>query len=195
MGKNLPAKLARDRGVPFPVREIFSTVFPFAQYATHKGLILNNTPKEKRNKIMQMKMMQTQKNWMITFCAALTFFALGGLTRASDVRLTADASVPAAAGKAHLSKDKNGNLKLKVEVFHLAKPGALSPGKQTYVVWTQARDKAPENRGELMVNDKLQGHFEETVRNEDFEVFVTAEDNPKVDIPSEPKLMKGNLQP
>ena len=45
------------------------------------------------------------------------------------------------------------------------------------------------------MDSKLQGHFEETVPNEDFEVFVTAEDNPKVDTPSEPKLLKGNLQP
>ncbi len=145
---------------------------------------------------MQMKMMQLKKmNWMTALCACLTLFALGGLAHASDVRLTADASIPAAAGKAHLSKDKNGNLKLKIEVFHLAKPGALTPARQTYVVWTQARDKAPENRGQLRVDSKLQGHFEETVPNEDFEVFVTAEDNPKVDTPSEPKLLKGNLQP
>jgi len=137
----------------------------------------------------------TKINRIVAICACLAFFGLGDLARASDVRLTADASIPAAAGKAHLSRDKNGNLKLKIEVFHLAKPGALTPSRQSYVVWTQAREKQPENRGQLRVNDKLQGHFEETVPNEDFEIFITAEDNARADIPSEPRLMKGSMQP
>jgi hypothetical protein len=112
-----------------------------------------------------------------------------------EVRLTADPSVPAAAGKARLSKEKNGNLKLKVEVFHFAKPGALTPAKQAYVVWTQARGKDPQNRGVLEVNDKLEGNFEDTVSNQDFDIFITGEDNSKAEFPSEPKLLKGTMQP
>jgi hypothetical protein len=127
--------------------------------------------------------------------AGLLFFGLSCLARASDVRLTSDQSVPAATGKAHVSKEKNGNLKLKVEVHHLAKPGALTPSRQNYVVWTEARGKEPENRGLLRVNDKLEGNFEDTVSNEDFEIFITAEDNAKTDIPSEPRLLKGTMQP
>jgi hypothetical protein len=134
-------------------------------------------------------------NRMIAVYACLVFFGLGVLAKASDVRLTADPSTPAAVGKAHLSKDKNGNLKLKVEVFHLAKPGALTPARQTYVVWIQARGKNPENRGVLQVNHKLEGKFEDTVSNEDFDVFITAEDNSKAEVPSEPKLLKGIMQP
>jgi hypothetical protein len=114
---------------------------------------------------------------------------------ASEVRLLADPSVPAAAGKAHLNKEKNGNLKLKVEVYHLARPSALTPARQTYVVWTQARGKDPQNQGVLKVNDKLEGTFEDTVSNQDFDVFITAEDNPKAEFPSEPKLLKGTMQP
>jgi hypothetical protein len=94
-----------------------------------------------------------------------------------------------------LNKEKNGNLKLKVEVYHLAKPSALSPARQTYVVWTQARGKDPKNHGVLKVNDKLEGNFEDTVSNQDFDVFITAEDNPSIEAPSEPTLLKGTMQP
>jgi hypothetical protein len=45
------------------------------------------------------------------------------------------------------------------------------------------------------VNNKLEGSFEATVPNEDFEVFVTAEDNPAAQVPTEPKLLKAEMQP
>ena len=134
-------------------------------------------------------------NRMTAICVGLVFFGLSCLAGASEVRLTADSSIPAAAGKARLSKEKNGNLKLKVEVYHSAKPGALTPSRQSYVVWTQARGKNPENRGALKVNDKLEGKFEDTVTNGDFEIFITAEDNSRADVPSEVKLLKGAMQP
>lgn len=134
-------------------------------------------------------------NRAIAICTCLLSCTLSSLARASEVRLTADSTIPAAVGKANLNKEKNGNLKLKVGVHHLAKPGALTPARQTYVVWTQARGKDPQNQGVLKVNDKLEGTFENTVSNQDFDVFITAEDNPKAEFPSEPKLLKGTMQP
>ena len=118
-----------------------------------------------------------------------------GTAVASDVRMTADPSVPAATGKAHLDKDRNGNLKLKLEVDHLAKPGALTPTRQSYVVWVEPRGKDPQNLGALKVNGDLQGSFEATVPRQDFEVFVTAEDNPAAQVPSGPKLLRAEIQP
>ena len=114
---------------------------------------------------------------------------------ASDVRLVADPSVPGAVGKANLHKDKNGNLRLKLDVYHLAKPSALTPAKQTYVVWIEGRGKSPENQGQLRVNNKLEGKFENTINYEVFDLYVTAEDNPSVQTPSEPKVLKGTMQP
>jgi hypothetical protein len=133
-------------------------------------------------------------NRTVAICAFVASFSLG-LAGASDVRLTSDPTTPAAVGKAHLNKEKNGNLKLKVEVYHLAKPTALTPARQTYVVWTQGRGKDPQNQGALKINDKLEGNFEDTVSNEDFDVFITAEDSPTAQVPSEPKLLKGSMQP
>lgn len=139
-------------------------------------------------------MIKLNRNFAIY--ASLVVFILSCLAAASDVKLTADPSVPAAKGKAHLGKDKNGNLKLTIEVHHLAKPGALTPAKQNYVVWTQGRGKDPQNQGVLKVNDGLEGKLENTVtNNENFDVFITAEDDPAIKTPSEPKLLKGTLQP
>ena len=64
-------------------------------------------------------------------CIAI-MFVVTGLAEATDIRLTADPSVPAAAGKAELDHDRNGNLQLKVEVKHLAKPTNLTSPKQVY---------------------------------------------------------------
>lgn len=116
-------------------------------------------------------------------------------TSASEVRLIADSSVPGSVGKAHLKKDKNGNLRLKLDVYHLAKPSALTPARQSYVVWIQGKGKNPENQGQLKVNNKLEGKFETTTSYEDFDLFITAEDNPRAESPSEPKLLKGTMQP
>lgn len=133
---------------------------------------------------------------LVTAMAALLFsLCLACTASASEVRLIADSSVPGAVGKAHLGKDKNGNLRLKLDVYHLAKPSALTPAKETYVVWIEARGKSAENQGQLQVNKKLEGKFENTTAYEDFDIFVTAEDNPRVESPSEPKVLKGTMQP
>ncbi len=135
------------------------------------------------------------KTTRIAIFALLLVFGVVGAAAASDVQLMADPSVPAANGKVHLDKDKNGNLRLKIEVKNLAKPGALTPVRNSYVVWTQARGQEPQNRGVLKVNNKLEGTFEDTVPDNDFEVFITAENDASVSVPTEPKLMKAEIQP
>lgn len=127
-------------------------------------------------------------------CIAVVL-ALTGLAEAKDIRLTADPSVPAAAGKAGLERDRNGNLQLKVEVKHLAKPSNLTPPKQVYVVWIQGRGKGPENQGQLKVNDNLEGSFEGTTSYQAFDIFITAEDNPAAANPSGPTVLRGIIQP
>jgi hypothetical protein len=124
-----------------------------------------------------------------------TLLLFTGLALARDVRLTASPKVPAAAGKVSLDKDSNGNLKIKLETEHLAKPANLSPSATNYVVWIQARDGQPENQGQLKVGDDLKGKFETTTRYQAFDVFVTAEDNPNATTPSGMEVLRGTVQP
>jgi hypothetical protein len=67
-------------------------------------------------------------NRTIAICAFVVSFSIG-LAVASEVRLTSDPSTPAAVGKAHLNKEKNGNLKLKPT--KMASKATPSTGRDT----------------------------------------------------------------
>ncbi len=114
---------------------------------------------------------------------------------AKDYQLLSDSTVPAAAGKVTVGKDRNGNYKMKVEVHHLAKPQALTPPRQGYVVWVQNRDGQPINAGQLRVNKDLDGELETTTPSQQFDVFITAEDNPAAESPSGPRLLHATVAP
>ena len=63
------------------------------------------------------------------------------------------------------------------------------------MVWTQARGRDPENKGQLSVNKNLEGKLEATTTYEEFDVFVTAEGNPNVTSPTGPEILRGTIQP
>lgn len=128
-------------------------------------------------------------------CFCLLVFGLLCSAAAKDIPLIADPSVPAAGGRVSVNKHNNGNVRIKLQVEHMAKPGALTPARQNYVVWMQARAQEPQNQGMPRVDDKLKGTFETTMPNQYFEVFVTAEDNPAAQTPSGPKLLHAEVQP
>ena len=111
---------------------------------------------------------------------------------AKEFKLINDQSVPGATGKVDVSKDRNGNYRVKLEVYHLAKPMGLNPPRQAYIVWIERRDNQPIPLGQLRVNDDLKGTLEATTPAlaDQFEVFLTAEDNPNVQVPSEPRLLR-----
>lgn len=127
--------------------------------------------------------------------ASLTFLCLTPFAQSKEFPLTAASSVPAAKGKVDVSKDQNGNRKVKLEVQHLAKPSTLTPAQTNYVVWIQARGREPENKGQLAVNNKLEGKLETTTPYEAFEIFVTAEGNPNVSAPEGLEVLRGTVQP
>ena len=57
------------------------------------------------------------------------------------------------------------------------------------------RIKANSRPTQGQLNNKREGKFETTTGYEDFDIFITAEDNPRAESPSEPKLLKGTMQP
>src|SRR5258708_38965623 len=69
----------------------------------------------------------------------LLAFAIAAWAR--EDRLTNTGLNPAAEGKITTENDRNGNTKVEVEVKHMAMPQALTPVKQSYVVWVQPRGK------------------------------------------------------
>jgi hypothetical protein len=109
-------------------------------------------------------------------------------------RLLNTGLTPAAEGKVTTSADPNGNTQVKVEVKHLATPQKLTPPRQSYLVWVQARGKSPELLGVLRVNDKLEGSLKATTPYKVFDIFVTAEDTLHPEGPSEAVVLKGTVE-
>jgi hypothetical protein len=114
---------------------------------------------------------------------------------AKKIPLTVSSLVPSAQGTVETGKDRNNNTKVKIEIEHLAKPERLSPPKSSYVVWVQERGAEPVNEGQLKVDNKLQGSFETVTPSKNFEVFVTAEDDPDVKAPSGPEVARASVSP
>jgi len=124
----------------------------------------------------------------------LLVMALLASVWAKEYRMkTSSDLVPSAAGKVELDKDRNGNRVAKVRVYHLPDPEKLNPARNAYAVWIQAKGKDPENVGILKVNGDLEGQMEATTPYNKFEVFITAEDNPKPERPSGPEILRAEV--
>jgi hypothetical protein len=129
-----------------------------------------------------------------TIC--LTFALLGTVAYAAKkYPMTAASIVPGARAEAVISKDENGNTKLKMRVQHLANLENLTPRATAYVVWLQERSGNPENQGQLKMDKNLKATFETVTPFKSFDVFVTAEQDPRAKSPSGPEVLKATIQP
>jgi len=112
------------------------------------------------------------------------------LALAKKYPLTAASIVPAATGRAEIGNDKNGNSNVKITVEHLAKPENLTPPKNSYVVWFQETGGSQEPEGQLKVNKSLKAEFETTTPWKNFQILITAEDDPTAKTPSGAEVLR-----
>lgn len=107
--------------------------------------------------------------------AALLVLAVGCAGTVHE--MAADSRVPAAEGELKASEEENGNTKVAVKVKHMARPSAVEPMAQTYVVWAQDKinNGTVQNLGQLQVDDDLEGKMEGLTPMKQFDVFITAE--------------------
>ena len=114
---------------------------------------------------------------------------------ADEFRMRAGESNPAAMGVVHANTDRNGNLAIELESKHLAPPDRLSTPHSVHVVWVQPAGKQPEVLGQLRVNPyDMDASFKTSVPYHNFDIFVTAEDNAKPDVPSGTEVLRGSVQ-
>src|SRR4051812_2097092 len=113
------------------------------------------------------------KKLCVVFAFALAFCTLA--EAAKKFPLTANSIVPAARGHVEVSKDRNGNIQVNLEVQFLANPQNLSPSASVYVVWLQEPDGIAVNHGQLKVDKKLNASFETITPFKSFAVFITGE--------------------
>jgi len=114
---------------------------------------------------------------------------------ASKYPMTAASAVPGARAQVDITKDSNGNTKLKMTVQHLANPANLTPPANGYVVWLRERDGSSENQGQLKMNKNLDASFETVTPFKNFKVFVTAESDFTTRDPSGPEVLTATVQP
>jgi hypothetical protein len=133
------------------------------------------------------------KRVIFTLITAAALAATPALAE-KKVEMKTSSSVPAAEARAILDHDRNKNVRVTLEVRHLAKPQSLAPAKDTYVVWIQPEGQEANNVGVLRVNDELKGDFRTTTPYKKFDLFVTAEDSPTVSSPSGTEIMRQQLE-
>ena len=109
--------------------------------------------------------------------------------------MTAASSVPGARAEVEISKDSNGNTRLKMTVQHLANLENLTPRASAYVIWLQERGGNSENQGQLKMDKNLAATFETVTPFKRFDVFVTAEQDSRATGPSGPEVLKATIQP
>ena len=109
--------------------------------------------------------------------------------------MTAASSVPSARAEVEISKDSNGNTRLKMTVQHLANLENLTPRASAYIIWLQERGGNSENQGQLKMDKNLKATFETVTPFKSFDVFVTAEQDSRVKGPSGPEVLKATIQP
>ncbi len=124
---------------------------------------------------------------------ALAAMFCSAIYAAKKVPLNAASIVPAAKGSVQIGKDRNGNTEVKLKVEHLAKPSALSPSQEHYIVWLQDKGSGPENQGELRVDEKLEGTFQTVTPLKNFDLFVTGENDGTVKSPSGPEVLRASV--
>lgn len=105
--------------------------------------------------------------------------------------------VPAARGYAKVTRDKNRNYRIKVNVWNLAEIQRLEPLKQTYVVWMISDRDITENLGRLnsstkLLSKKLKASVETVSSFKPTQIFITAEDDPNVKFPGVPTILTTN---
>jgi hypothetical protein len=109
--------------------------------------------------------------------------------------MTTASIVPGARAEVVISKDKNGNTRLKMTVQHLANLENLTPRASAYVVWLRERSGNAENQGQLKMDKNLKATFATETPLKSFDVFVSAEQDPRVKDPSGPEVLKATIQP
>lgn len=100
---------------------------------------------------------------------------------------------PAAQGTVITKVAENGNLRLVVQVKHLAPPEKMMPNATVYVVWVQPPGAGPQNVGALRVDSNLTGRLETTTAHPVFDVFITAEESPTAAFPRGPRVLTASV--
>jgi len=122
--------------------------------------------------------------------AILVFFLLIAATSCANKKLFLTSTVvPAAEGKVKIKTDKNKNNTIEINIVNLAGPERLTPPKTMYMVWMETDQGVTKNIGQIVTDDgtfskTLKSNFKTVSSFTPVKIFITAENDPNVRIPS-----------
>jgi len=107
---------------------------------------------------------------------------------AKKIKFLTSTVVPAARGYVKITRDKNLNYDISINIFNLAEVYRLEPSKLTYVVWLVTEDDITMNMGKInsttaFLSKKLKATFETVTSLKPVKIFITAEDDPSRQYP------------
>jgi hypothetical protein len=96
--------------------------------------------------------------------------------------------VPAARGFANITRDRNRNYVIKIQISGLAEVKRLQPSKHTYIVWMVTDQDKTKNIGQLksssgVFSKKLKASLETRSSFKPVKIFITAEDEADIQYP------------
>ena len=105
--------------------------------------------------------------------------------------------VPAARGEVKVTRDRNTNYVINVELYNLAEVERLQNSKRTYIVWIVSDDDKTINIGQLksatsLLSKKLKASLKTVSSTKPKTIFVTAEDDPGVLTPGSEFILTTN---
>ncbi len=101
---------------------------------------------------------------------------------------------PAARGYVKVTRDKNLNYDIQVQVLDLAEVNRLQPSRHAYVVWILTDKEIIKNLGRLnsqpnQGSKQLKASFETLSSSKPIKIFITAEDETSAQSPSEQVIL------
>jgi len=104
---------------------------------------------------------------------------------------------PGARGTVKVTKDRNKNYEINVDLLDMSEPGRLQPAKGCYVVWMVSADNVTTNIGQVkssssMFSKALKGSFSTVSSTKPLRVFITAEDQGNTQTPGSVMIMSTN---
>ena len=128
------------------------------------------------------------------FALALSALALSFCACATKNPFLNSSVVPGADGSVNVSKDKNKNTVINIQIKNLAEPDRLQPPRKQYIVWMVTDTDLTKNIGRIkssrtMFNKRMEGSFETISSFTPVKIFITAEDDADAQYPQDPVIL------
>lgn len=116
---------------------------------------------------------------------------------AKKVKFLNSTVVPAARGFVKITRDKNLNYMININISNLAEVFRLEPSKLTYIVWMVTNEETTMNMGKIsstagFLSKKLMAKFETVTSLKPVQIFISAEDDPSRQYPGEQVVLSTN---